>query len=181
MADEVNAVRGIARVIAINAAYYLAPWADVLYAADARYWAHLQGAPDFLGAKYSLEAAAAKWPGVRVLKNLGTQGLAVDPSGLKSGGNSGYQAINLAVHFGAARILLLGYDMGPRRGQDHFNQYYPSRSTPPYSLFLRHFESIVPPLRAAGIEVVNCTPGSSLKCFPQQRLAEALPALAVAS
>jgi hypothetical protein len=177
---DVEHVRGKARVIAINAAIGLAPWADSLYCADARYWAHVKGAPAFQGLKYSLEAASAKWPGVQVLRNCGTQGLELDPTGLKSGGNSGYQAINLAVHLGAARVLLLGYDMGPHRGRDHFTPDYPW-APPNYRLFLRHFPSIVQPLKEAGVEVVNCTRGSALKCFPYQSLADALTAQAVAS
>jgi hypothetical protein len=179
-AEDVHAVNGFARVIAINAAHMLAPYADVMYAADARYWAHVKGAPAFQGLKYSLEAGSAKWPGVQVLRNCGTQGLELDPTGLKSGGNSGYQAINLAVHLGAARILLLGYDMGPRRGQHHFTADYPW-APPNYPIFLRHFPAIVEPLKAYGVEVVNCTPGSVLKCFPHQSLADALLRQAVAS
>ena len=50
-------------------------------------------------------------PQIHVLTNTGQRGLELDPSGLRHGSNAGYQAINLAVHLGAKRIVLLGYDM----------------------------------------------------------------------
>ena len=40
---DVDYVRGKARVIVVNNGYLLAPWADVLYAADARWWMLAQG------------------------------------------------------------------------------------------------------------------------------------------
>ncbi len=174
-AEDVNYLRGKVRVIAINAAHELAPWADVLYAADARYWGYIKGAPNFPGLKFALEPAAGKWAGVRVLKNTGNQGLELDPTGVRTGKNSGYQAMNLAVHLGAAKLLLLGYDMKPVNGQEHFTTHYPNRTTSPYTLFLRHFETIVEPLKAARVEVINCTHRSSLKLFTKMPLREALP------
>lgn len=174
-AEDVAFCRGKARVVAINDAYRLAPWADVLYACDAAWWAFHQGAPEFRGRKFSIESRAASF-GVTVLGNAGEHGLSLDPTCLKNGRNGGYQAINLAVLLGAKRILLLGYDMAIRGGRRHwFGEHPPAiRKDSPYSLFLDRFQSLVSPLKALGVDVINCTPGSALKCFPTAALDAAL-------
>jgi hypothetical protein len=157
--------------IAINDAYRLAPWANVLYACDAKWWRWHKGVPTFTGLKYALEAGAGRWPGVQVLHNTGRVGLETRAYGLRTGSNSGYQAINLARHLGARRILLLGYDM---RGGHFFGQH-PDGTAPPFAVCLSHFHSLVKPLAAEGIEVLNCSRHTALEAFPRVPLEEALP------
>lgn len=171
--DDVEAVRGLDAVIVVNTTYQLAPWATGLYAADAAWWNWHKGA-DFSGLKYSVSPQAAVW-GVKVLRNTGPHGLELQPDGLRTGMNSGYQAINLAVHFGAARILLLGYDMqvGQRR-EKHWHADHPNKVDADYRKFLGAFQTIVAPLHAAGVEVLNCTRRTALTCFPLVPLADAL-------
>jgi hypothetical protein len=170
-AEAVNAVKGRARVIAINQSYQFAPWADLLYACDASWWQRHHGVPSFTALKYGLETGAKRWPGVQTLQHTGKTGLELLPTSVKHGQNSGYQAINLAVHLGASRILLLGYDMrDPGRPQER-----------KYLQWIENFATIVEPLRQIGVEVVNCTPSSALKCFPYQSIADALAVQAVAS
>lgn len=171
---DVDACRGRARVVAINDAYRLAPWADVLYACDAQWWAWHRGVPSFTGRKYSIDPRAAHWPGVQILRNTGELGLEDAPDGLRTGGNSGYQAINLAVHLGAARILLLGYDLQATGGRHHWFGAHPNRTPPPLAAFRRHFAALIDPLRARGIPIVNCTPTTALEAFPRSTLAAAL-------
>ncbi len=167
---DVDACRGRARVIVINNAYKIAPWADVMYACDAKFWKWEQGAASFQGRKYAIEAAAAQWPGVEVLRNLGPRGLSLDPSGVKTGHNSMYQAINMAVLFGAATVLLLGCDM---RG-DHYFGSHPDKSRPPFAKCLEAFPTLVAPLKAIGVAVFNCSRESALTCFPRASLGEML-------
>ena len=57
-AEDVDYCRGKARVIAINDAYTLAPWADALYATDAKWWHWHRGVASFTGAKWSMEHSA---------------------------------------------------------------------------------------------------------------------------
>ena len=172
---QVDACAGRARVIVINNAYTYAPWADVMYACDRKFWnwpVGLKAAAEFGGLKYSLQDGVPA--GVQVLKNLGKDGLSRDPAGLKTGHNSGYQAINLAVLLGARRVILLGYDM---HGGHCFGQH-PDKSGPPFALCLAAFPTLVEPLRQAGVSVINCTPGSALLCFPMASLADALQEIA---
>lgn len=170
--------RGRARVICINDAYRLAPWGDVLYAADSKWWHTHRGVTSFVGLKYSLQPESARWPGVQILENTGETGLDVSPTGLRTGRNSGYQSMNLAVHLGASRIVLLGYDMQALKGQANshwFGEHPPNiRADSPYDTFIARFETIVQPLAALGIDVINSTRETALTVFPRRPLAEAL-------
>lgn len=173
--EDVEFCRGKAFVIAINNAYQLAPWADVLYACDDRWWEWHPDALAFAGLKYSL--TAKRRAGVIALRNTGLDGLEDHPSGLRTGLNSGYQAINLAVHLGAARILLLGYDMQKGKGPNasHWFGSHPDRyMQPPVDRFIPYFTSLVKPLQALGISVVNCSRSTALTCFPREQLELAL-------
>lgn len=170
---DVDCCRECAHVIAVNDTVRLAPWADVLYAADGKWWRRFAGMPDFRGLKYSIMAntgtrptAQAEFRDIRILRNTGTSGLELEPDALRTGCNSGYQAINLAVHLGARQILLLGYDMHG----DHFFGSHPDKTKPPFALCLPMFPTLVAPLAEAGVSIVNCTPGSAITCFPMGTL-----------
>lgn len=167
---DVNQCRGTARVIAVNDAYRLAPWADVLYACDPKWWKWHPAAASFAGLKYGLARASEAFPaGVETLKNTGADGIERSPSGLRHGRNSGYQAINLAVHLGAARILLLGYDMkADPTGKTHWFGEHPDRAVSPYHMFVQAFNGLQEELTALGIEIVNCSRWTALTQF--QRL-----------
>ncbi len=167
------------RTIAIKDTIRLAPWADVLYACDAKWWEYHGPKLAYTGLRYSLEAKSAKW--AHVLGWTSDSGLEVDdPSKLRTGKNSGFQAINLAVHLGARRIILLGYDMKPGpKGELHWFGRHPYRTAdPPFDAFRRLFHTMVEPLKAAGVEVLNATPCSALDCFPRVTLSDALAEVA---
>lgn len=179
---DVDACRGRARVIAVNDAYRLAPWADVLYAADYKWWRIHQGVPTFAGRKFSIMAdgiqiAQQEYRDVHILRNTGRDGLELEPNALRTGLNSGYQAINLAVHLGASTIVLLGYDMAPAAdGRRHFFGDHPAplQRYSKFADFLRHFDTIAEPLAAAGVRVVNASRQSALTVFPFKALSQAL-------
>lgn len=173
--DDVDRCRGY-HAIAINDSYRLAPWAVALMASDASWWEHHQGVPEFRGRKYCLkEAPSGEW-GVETLVMTGRDGIETAPTGLRSGSNSGAAAINLAVHFGATRVLLLGYDMQPARGRTHWfgDHPVPLRRNSPYGAFMEKFALMVEPLAELGVTVVNCSRETALECFPRQPLEEAL-------
>jgi len=179
--DDVEFCRGKARVIAIKEAYLLAPWADALYGCDPKFWRFYEGAPTFTGLKYTIAQDPAQeqhtaWPGLQVLRNTGQDGLEVDPSGLRTGFNSGYQAINLAFHLaGPTQIVLLGFDMwaGPDGHQNWFGPH-PNHVDSPYPIFLQAFRSIEEPLADAGVQVLNASRFTVMNSFPRVPLEEAL-------
>lgn len=173
--EDVELVRGKARVIVVNRSVDMVPWADVLYCADVRMWKWLNGARDFAGLKFAVTKECAKYPGVKVIGRGASHGLSLDPSKLCLGGNSGYQAVNLAVLMGAVRILLLGYDMrvGPK-GKQHWHADHPMTQRSPYVTFQAAYPTLVGPLKAAGVEVINCSRETALKCFPRMTIQQAL-------
>jgi hypothetical protein len=174
---DVDYCRGKAFVLAIKDAIRLAPWADAMYACDGRWWRAFGPTLTFAGQRFGMDPAAAEW-GATVLSASGDEGLEVtDRTSLRTGRNAGYQAIGLAVHLGATKIVLLGYDMQPAEDcRDHWfgPHTYPGGCRPNYALFLPYFSLLVKPLRDLGIAIWNCTRRTALTCFPQCSLAEAL-------
>jgi hypothetical protein len=178
-------VRGRYKVIAINDAISIAPWAEVLYSSDVRWWRRYQGVPNFRGAKFSIGRSRgrrdpiAPYDDIEVLEHTGIDGLEPLPHGLRSGEHSGYAAINLAVHFGAARLVLLGYDLGlPAIGPSHFFGRHPAglpeTTAPEFARFRAHYASLAVELDTRGIVVVNCAPTTRLEVFPVRPLAHVL-------
>jgi hypothetical protein len=167
------------RVIAINGSFRLAPWADALYFCDASWWrANSQSVNEIFDGRYIVTIADVNG-GVRRLRATGETGLEDDPGALRTGCNSGFQAINLAYHFGAKRIVLLGYDMQCAAGRTHWHGGYKGQSADRFQRLLKtamlpKFDSLVAPLAAAGVEIVNATPDSALTCWPSASLQSVL-------
>lgn len=178
---QVDACRGRCRVIAVNNAYQLAPWADLLYFCDEVWYGwhrEHKAFRGFSGIKAALSNART-WPRdpyIRVLQNYGDSGLCEIPDGVMTGRNSGYQAMNLAAHLGPARQLLLGFDMRVVGNRTHWHMEH-KRATPHDAFavdMLPRFPALKQALDARGIEVVNCTPGSALEVFRKDALENAL-------
>lgn len=168
--EDVDSLRGL-DVVAVSDAYRLAPWARCLHSSDARWWIAHPAAMKFCGERSCLESL----PGV--IQYLPADTVLEDrPHCLSTGRNSGYQAINIAIHKGARRILLLGFDMKRKGAHTHFFGRHPPslEREHPYDSWLERFDRLAPVLVARGVEVINCTPGSALKCFPMMRLSDAL-------
>jgi len=166
------AVRNIPTIV-INDTFRLAPWAALLYAADAAWWQANPDALAFAGLKVTVDSV----PGVEALRNTGSTGFDPDPQCIRTGSNSGYQGVHIAAQAGATRILLCGFDMTAKRGAHWFGAHRPDlKNTDPetYERFIRRFATLKDALDARGVEVINCTPGSALKCFPFGDLVEIL-------
>lgn len=168
VADEVR--RAGVPTIVVNNTFRLAPWAQMLYAADSEWWAYTRDARAFAGLKVSIDSGV-RINGVHQLRLTGMTGFDPDPSALRTGGNSGYQAVHVAAHAGAARILLCGFDM--RGGHWHPDHAQPLRTTllETYQSWIQRFETLAALCPA---QIVNCTPDSALRCVPYQPLEEAL-------
>lgn len=186
--EDVDYIKNRAPVIAINNAYEVAPWCDILYAGDYKWWGWYaktgrstgRGAISIPGLKLSLYPKTEKrWPDVKTLYNAGTFGLDDRPWAVKTGQNSGYAAINLAVHTGAKRIVLIGYDQ--KNGPQHFFGQHPTPAAPGghkdgdiANTWRPNFNNLVEPLKERDIEIVNCTRDTALECFPMAGLRDIL-------
>lgn len=190
---------GEVRAVVVNDAYLLASWADVQYAADSHWhqW-HQEGIAkpalklsaeqvkerwaSFAGQKCTIQNSGANVTdeAVHMLRNRSfpshSMGLSLDPTALVTGRNSGFQAMNLAVLAGAKQIVLLGFDGAPAKdGREHFHGGHP-RPTPvaAYPLYRQAMSAAENALAEAGVEVVNCSPGSAIDSFPKKALEDVL-------
>jgi hypothetical protein len=159
-------------VVAVNNAYRLAPWAAMLYACDGEWWEHYRPWELYTGRKLTQDHKAARRFGLEHIPALARPGFSTNPETIHQGGNSGFQALNIALHC-AERVLLLGFDMQLIDGRRHYFGDHPGRlhKTSPYRRWLAAFDAAAP---AVAGRVVNCTPDSALRAFPQLPLAEAL-------
>lgn len=132
--------------------------------------------PGFAGTKWTQDVgAAARWA-LRLVPSRDAPGMSRDPAVIHRGGNSGYQAVNLAAHLGARRIVLLGFDMRVVNGRRHWFGDHPGQLNMPsdYAQWVRRFETAAEELMDMGIEVINATPGSALPWFTMMPIEAAL-------
>jgi hypothetical protein len=119
----------------------------------------------FKGELWTQEKKAALEYGLFHIPGESADGLGKDR--IHFGGNSGYQAINLAYLFGAVRIVLLGFDMQYKGGLVHWHGDHPmaiNRECPVRS-FVKKFPRLADDLKSEGVEVLNATRETALDCF----------------
>lgn len=166
------------RVLVVNNTWELLPTADVLYASDQSWWElHLRNVTSqFQGECWTASRLIAHRTGIHFIKVRDTPGLSVEPGTVSSGANSGYQAVGLAVLFGAREILLVGYDMQHTYGMKHWHGNHPAplAQEVPVEGWRRRFGPLATDLQAAGVRVINCTRETALDCFPRGDLAQCL-------
>lgn len=190
---------GRVRCIAVNDAYLVAPWADVVFAADSHWYKWQEEGRDkpmlgmtaldvreawngFRGQRCTIENSGANVtdPRVHMMRNRNhpehSFGLSIDPKYLITGHNSGFQAVNLAVLACVERVLLLGFDGAPAAGgATHWHGGHP-RPTPEgaYPYYRHAMRAAKQALEDAGVEVVNCAPGSAIDAFRKAKLEDVL-------
>lgn len=171
-AENLEILRGNANTVVINNSWQLAPWANVLYACDSEWWE--RNNPDFLGLKvsglgggdYQVDVSRDRggaWTNKMVFQPLGTIG---------AGGNSGFQALNLAVQFGANDIALIGFDMRVDRGI-HWHGRHAGGKNPTdrnIEVWRAHLDNASASLEQHGVSVVNCSAVSALTQYKKVEL-----------
>lgn len=164
------------KAVVVNTSFRLAPWADVVYACDARWWAKYREevAAACSGELWTQDAVAAG-DGVKLIKSDTSKGLSKRVGVIAQGNNGGYQAVGLAYAAGAARVVLLGYDMHDRGGSHWHGDHPPGLNVASnFKRWIENFGELATDLTAAGVEVVNATPGTALRCFKKLSLEDAL-------
>jgi hypothetical protein len=155
-----------------------APFADVLYACDWRWWHEYIGAvrARFGGELWTCSDQARDQFGCYWIRGAHGDGLHTDPDTILHGMNSGHQAVNLAVVFGARRILLLGYDLQRTGGKSHWHGDHPKTLGNARCLaqWIKGFKQQALHARLRGIEIVNCSRATALECFPRGVITECL-------
>lgn len=181
-------LRNRIHVIAIKENVNLCPWADVVYGCDAAWWKHRRGLPEYKGVKLSHDASVCAGFGinkitVKTIDNM-VDAPKVDkiftdePSVIGNGGNSGFQAKNIAVQFGGVGILLVGFDMHERSGAHWYGRNNWAMANNPneenFQRWRKSFADCAPGLKKRGIDVVNASPTSVLTCFRRATIEQAL-------
>lgn len=178
------------KVIAVNSSYRRVPFADYLFFGDARWLREEQRdkrfAPQleaFRGRKVGgIEVGAPypqpfltlrKWPG----KSRDVSALSPNPGEVAYRWTSLTAAINLAVHLGAAKAILLGADCKPAP-DGRIWHHEPHRWPVKRERWPRHkneLAAIVGHLAALGMGCLNASPGSALEgLWPVMTLEQAI-------
>jgi hypothetical protein len=161
-------LRDSSRIIVINSSYMAFPHAAFIVFADMRWWCHhIKHLKDFKGKIVSCSASASG-PNLVIMTRKTTLGLADDPGTLMVKNTTLTAAINLAVHLGVAKIVLLGIDQNHAAdGKTHHHAPHP---WPNMANSFKRQQSDLPrvaeDLKTKGIECVNASPGSALALWP---------------
>ena len=179
---DFNRLRGRGHVIVINRAFEFAPFADILFFMDWRFYRLCHDDParyrmwqDFKGHKVFLNIMGRKLEDCYSVRSVGRHGLSKSiAGGLHHGNNSGVGALNLALCLKARPIYLLGYDMRHENGQAHFHSGYGAVAHEKTALsFAREFERIGKGI-ADKSGIINLNPRSTLRLFPFGNVDEVL-------
>lgn len=173
---DFNRLRG-RRCIAINAAGYDVPWADVLLFHD-KDWPrqNLRLIQEWAGLVVTVSR-----PGRSALPEKIEQ-VQVEPRerflpgpAIKRGRSSGHSAIALAAAMGAKRIVLLGFDCRRIEGRANYHDRYDCQADDArLDIFRTHFRGWRAPAEADGIEILNATPGTAIDEFRKVPIEELL-------
>ena len=145
--------------IAVNTSWKMARFAEIIYAGDLSWWKAYGQEIDIKAEKWTCSRRASVQYGAQFHKIGGVY-------------NSGLRAIQLAIGFGASRILLLGYDATVKNGT-HWHGNHAKTKNPDEARCLKWHRQFAA-LDRKGAQVINCTPGSALECFPKMPISEAL-------
>ena len=164
----------------INNAYQITDKLSIHYGCDTKWWrAHwdkLYPGP----ARYSLKKNDKDQgvTGVTQMECGERQGLSHKWPVICTGGNSGYQAINLLYLLGYNVIILLGYDM-QINGQahwhgDHTEQGLVNPKAATVKGWRAEFKVLAGRLLGTSTRVINCSRETALTCFPKANLEDVL-------
>lgn len=181
---------GRCKVIAVNKAYGIAPWADWLHAYDERFWAwflkpqkdrkrRFPSVADFQGIKTTGCQPVPTTGAISIKMAPKLNGQArynkpfADPMRPVHFYDSGYQAVQLAALVGAKRIIMLGFDA---KATGHWHDGYPPRwgREKDYSPHKELHRTLAGILAEMGVEVINATPDSAIDAYPMAELGEVL-------
>ena len=165
-------------VLAIKTNVDLCPWADACYGCDGDWWIDRNGLPEFQGRKFTNDGPAKSRFNLEKIKvHAHVDKLLFKKPGIIGGGGcSGFQCINLAVQFGARRIMLVGFDMHPEDKHDRPHWYgrnaWPGSWNPSEKDYVRWrgaIDGAADELNKRRIFVVNASLRSALQNYPKAR------------
>jgi len=154
---------------------------DVILGCNWQFWDHYwPQIKDYRCDKWTTRPELeGKYPGLNYIEERWEDSLSTDKGYICAHHGSGPQILNMALHYGCTTMLLIGWDMryAEKRhyfGEDALTEKHHPRTGPNGELsgLIREMETI--DTEKLGIEIVNCSPGSAMTCFPMMDLDEAL-------
>lgn len=167
------------RVIVSNLTHRMAPWADAMVALDTVWWKFYgdECQKSFAGEMWTSAERVAIARGLRHFHLLDVPGASRCPGVINGGGNTGHATVGLAAQFGAARIVLLGFDMQRTGGRPRWHgDYKELGGGAAYQRWIDRLIILARELGELGIEVVNATRETAIRDrdIRRQDLTEAL-------
>lgn len=170
-------------VIAVNMAYKLGDWVDVLFFGDDGYWSNNKNQIlQFPGLRCSCAKNIDRvyQKRVKVIQRDPNKptGISNRDSLIAWNKNSGAAAINLAVHFGVKQIILLGFDMKLDEGNNqHWHKFYagnPKTVAGTFKMHKKGFPVIAADALRMGVEILNANPNSNIEEFKKVSIKDIL-------
>lgn len=184
---NVDLIRG-RKILCINSAYELVPFASMVYFGDARWWkAHkhtlVHSSIAMVTCSGLIKDPRVLW--IDRLKPVSpSTGYTDNRNAVASQRTSLQGGMNLAAHLNSndhvkGKIVLIAADMGrdPKTGQSHGHQPHKWPARPgnvTWDEQMRHLKWIVEPLKTRGIDVINTSMGSRIPWWPKMTLEDFL-------
>ena len=171
-----------------NNVWQIVPDLAVLYGCNLAWWQHYWS-PELAAhpaEKWTTNREAADQFGLHWIAETNKPGLSSDPALVHHGHGSGYTLLNLVYLMGAARIVLLGFDLCYASNYDgkakqvgsqprhYFGEYpKPLQHWPSVQLQLGVHVGLLALYKSVAkqglVEIINCS-GGVLNCFPRMRI-----------
>lgn len=151
-------------IIAVNNSWELVPGCSHIFAADLTWWMKYHNWIGIGANRWTQSKTAHHRYGLKLF-NPDTDGTF----------NSGQRAIQLAVHLGAGRVLLLGYDAS-LENVTHWHGEHPDGMHNPDVKEVTQWKKDFSLLNKIlpGVEIINCSRHTALTCFERKNLEAAL-------
>ena len=165
-------------VIAVNKAFLYLPFAQVLYWSDSSFYDTFKKEIHLFKGIKATKNPSPKTDDIINLVETGREGLELEPNGIRTGGNSGYAAINVAYHLGAKKIVLMGFDgKNGSGGNTHWHDGYGKKGASDEVMqrnWLPHYSSLVNSLEGRRVKIYNTSKFSEIKEIEKISYTEAL-------
>lgn len=170
---DIDRIRGLGTVVAINNAVFMAPWADILYACDDGWWETYgkKIPPSFTGKKLTISPYGYRYGAKKIPhEHSAHAGKGFGLTAVRTGGNSGFQALNYAILKRPSAICLLGYDHKKTDEKAHCHPDHPKGlgNAGAVDSWLKQIEFAGRDTR--GVPVVNCSRETAITVFRRMTL-----------
>lgn len=165
-------------VIGINMAFLIGDWIDMVFFGDPGFYRKPKVA-ERLSLFPGIKLACHQWYNdgkmrskdiYAIARTKNKYGISDTPEKVAWNNNSGAAAISVAVHAGAKRIVLLGFDMHSVETHSHWHNEYGKPKKPPYKTHLAGFKEIAKDAEKMGVEIINANPDSAITFFPKMNV-----------